>query len=170
MLSPEQIDRLREAASNAVSCEQMTRVPAELTVAQWALESGWGQHQPGNNCFGIKAYEGAYGTQLLPTKEVLHGSPCDVEAEFATFRSLAECFERHALLICQGPPYATVWDDYVATQSLQALVYGIAPIYATDLHYATLLMQLIIMEAVQAAITEARNRLQAPKPPATMSA
>lgn len=69
MLTPTQISEVRSAAYASVMCESQTGIPAELTIAQWALESGWGSHQPGNNCFGIKYYEGAPGKQLLETKE-----------------------------------------------------------------------------------------------------
>src|SRR3954462_4574065 len=118
-LNTAQLNELRSVATQAVVCEKNTEIPAELTIAQWALESGWGQHQPGNNCFGIKYYVGAPGKQLLVTKEnftkdeVLHWLsksegrianpisyqpdeagrlPYKCEDYFATFPTLASCF------------------------------------------------------------------------------
>jgi hypothetical protein len=38
-------------------------------MGQAILESGWLDHAPGNNCFGIKSYNGEYGRQLLSTTE-----------------------------------------------------------------------------------------------------
>jgi len=55
-----------------LSLREGYRTPAEITVAQWALESGWGASAPGNNCFGIKAYHGCVA-QTLPTLEYVDG-------------------------------------------------------------------------------------------------
>ena len=38
----------------AQAAQTQYRVPASVSVAQWAFESGWGAHAPGNNPFGIK--------------------------------------------------------------------------------------------------------------------
>lgn len=164
-LSSEQSERLECAAVNAVTCELATHVPAELTLAQWAVESGWGQHQPGNNCFGIKAYNGCYGTQLLETTEVVHGVTQHLPQEFATFPTLAECFEKHARLICEGPPYATVWVQYEHSSNLGQLIHGIAPIYSTSPTYGQLLLEVVSMQPVQQAILAARNSLHQPPQP-----
>ncbi|HZS55376.1 MAG TPA: glucosaminidase domain-containing protein [Bryobacteraceae bacterium] len=168
MLSVIQLERLQVAAENAVACEGATQVPAELTVAQWALESGWGTHQPGNNCFGIKAYEGCYGCQVLDTTEVDHGIAKELPQEFATFPNLAACFEKHAQLICQGAPYAHAWCEYQESKNLERLICGIAPVYSTSPRYATLLMELIGMHAIERAIWAARHNEQ--MPPALVNA
>jgi flagellum-specific peptidoglycan hydrolase FlgJ len=168
MLSPSQLQQLQVAAENAVSCETATKVPAELTVAQWVLESGWGSHQPGNNCFGIKAYDGCYGTQSLQTTEVVHGDTEHVAQVFATFPTLGACFEKHASLISQGRPYADAWARYMQMQDLQGLIHGIAPVYSTSPQYAQSLLQLIEMEAIRDAISTARRDFQ-PTPPASQT-
>jgi hypothetical protein len=56
MFTKSQLERPSAAAESACLCEQTTGLPAEITVAQWAIESGWGATAPDNNCFGIKAY------------------------------------------------------------------------------------------------------------------
>jgi flagellum-specific peptidoglycan hydrolase FlgJ len=168
MLSSTQLECLQVAAGCAVACETATKVPAELTVAQWALESGWGSHQPGNNCFGIKVYEGCYGSQSLQTTEVIHGVTQQLPQEFATFPNLAACFEKHASLICQGSRYAPAWSAYSQSPNLQALVHGIAPIYSTSPSYAETLLELIAMQAIQSAVLAARSGQT--KPPALMNA
>lgn len=45
---------LKEIAEAAVEVERTTSYPAEVLIAQWALESGWGKKVSGkNNYFGI---------------------------------------------------------------------------------------------------------------------
>src|SRR6476660_7388079 len=56
-------------AQAAVASENATACPAELQAAQCILETGWLKHAPGNNCFGIKSYQGESGRQLLTTRE-----------------------------------------------------------------------------------------------------
>lgn len=54
----------------ALNCENATGVPALVTLAQAALESGWGEHAPGNMFFGVKDSDGINGNeQLLTTTE-----------------------------------------------------------------------------------------------------
>lgn len=51
--------------------EEANGVPALFTLAQSALETGWGKHAPGNMMFGIKASSGWKGKrQLCTTREV----------------------------------------------------------------------------------------------------
>ncbi len=51
--------------------ERASGVPALFTLAQSALETGWGRHAPGNMMFGIKAGPGWTGKkQLCITREV----------------------------------------------------------------------------------------------------
>jgi flagellum-specific peptidoglycan hydrolase FlgJ len=186
MLTPSQNQRLSAAAQAACANEQTTRFPAEVTVAQWATESGWGSSAPGNNCFGIKLYEGAQGKQLLSTTEWLtdaelerflslgdgrtavlknptnpprHDGRREYSAQdcFATFRALADCFERHAQLITGGKPYAAAWAQYQASHDLPAFITQMAPVYATDPNYADKLRSILSMAQVQSALALARG-------------
>jgi len=154
-----QIDRqrLEAAALQAAACEKSTGVPAELTVSQWALESGWGAHEPGNNCFGIKAYPGCYGVQCLRTCEIVNGITRFVNREFATFASLADCFSKHATLISEGTSYEHAWQEYKASGDVLALIQCIAPIYSTAPNYAALLTDILAMPEVTSAIATARK-------------
>jgi flagellar protein FlgJ len=171
---------LRQAVNAAVACEAHTGVPAELLVAQWALESGWGKHAPGNNCFGIKAYPGCYGWQLLQTREwftdaeltkflagdsartaVLVGAANSSRAEysvrdwFATFPSLAACFDRRAQLFLVGR-YKPFAEQFLKDGNVEALVRGIAPIYATAPDYAENILAILRNQNVQFALNAAR--------------
>ena len=57
----------------AKASQAANRVPALVTLAQAALESGWGEHAPGFNFFGIKAKasDPEAARQLLRTREVM---------------------------------------------------------------------------------------------------
>jgi len=156
MLTACQLEHLKIAAQNAVLCERTTTVPAELTVAQWAVESGWGLHQPGNNCFGIKKYPDCCGVQLLETIEVVKGAPESIKLEFATFPSLAECFKKHAELICTAKPYASAWTEYKNTRNVIGLIKGVATVYATETEYSKRLLAVGSMSSVKLAISESR--------------
>ncbi|MDQ2712685.1 MAG: glucosaminidase domain-containing protein [Acidobacteriota bacterium] len=157
MLSSAQLVELKLAASSSARCERLTKLPADLTVAQWALESGWGTHQPGNNCFGIKAYRGCFGIQSLSTCEVVNGVRVSVKQDFAVFPSLDACFEKHANLLTTGKPYVRAWLEYLKSPDLNVLVRRIAPIYSTAPNYANALMSIIGMAMVQASLAESRR-------------
>ena len=130
MLTPTQVIALANAELQAIACEKSTGCPRALTVAQWALESGWGKYAPGNNCFGIKSFSGCYGVQKLATHEYVAGKPEEQNLFFATFRTLEDCFEKHASLITSGYRYAPAFTRYKLSQNVEQFVRDIAPIYA----------------------------------------
>ncbi len=152
----EQRSALLRIAEAAVACERATGLPAELSAAQAALESGWLKHAPGNNCFGIKCSARHASSQTLMTTEYEDGKACRVPQEFAAFATLAECFEDHARLITEKPAYAKPWAEYRKAGDLERLVRGIAPVYATDPAYANQVMRVIRMPELRAAVAEAR--------------
>lgn len=151
------MQRLSSAAKAACSCEASTGLPAEITVAQWALESGWGADAPGNNCFGIKAYPGCAATQSLPTIEYIGGVRREVTSTFVVFDSLDACFEKHAALITQGRPYAAAWGAYQQNRNVSQLINGLAGVYATDPNYAAKLKQIASMPEIQAMLAVFRK-------------
>ena len=60
----------------------------ELVAAQWALESGWGQHESGiNNVFGIKGKPG----KLVTTQEWTGTQFTTVEEYFKNYNSVQDC-------------------------------------------------------------------------------
>ena len=147
-----QVNALHFAAESAHVCEVATGLPAALTVAQWALESHWGDAQPQNNCFGIKGYPGAAGAQDLETWEEVDGKPVSTCQTFATFPTLAQCFIKHAQIITNGESYRKAWLDYKAADDIPALIRAIAPIYATDPEYADKIFAILAMPEVHTAL------------------
>jgi len=168
MLTEQEQTNLVEAATAAVACEQTYQFPAEITLAQWALESGWGCKMPpgSNNPFGIKAV-GEQPFVEAETTEYVHGEPQTLMQKFRAFASLQEAFADHALLIIQGPRYVKPWLTFLTGpvlphtadehDAIDDLIDGIAPIYATDPNYAAKLKEIGWGEAVTAALQTART-------------
>jgi flagellum-specific peptidoglycan hydrolase FlgJ len=153
MLTPQQTAFLQSASQAAIVAEKATACPAELSVAQCAIESGWGKSSPGNNCFGIKASDTHETYQL--TKEYLNGQWQTMRLAFEAYDSLADCFIAHAKLI-QGGRYSDAWREYEQDRDLDNLIRGIAHIYATAPGYATEILSLAHNAAVTAAIAKAQ--------------
>ena len=128
-----------EIIAAAQSAQSKYRVPASVSIAQWALESGWGAHAPGNNPFGIKAMPG-YGTQKFATHEVVHGHMVPCEQNFAAFVSIKEAFEAHGLLLSTAPAYKPA---FAALPDRTKFVALLAAHYATDPQYAAKIEALI---------------------------
>lgn len=156
MLSATQKNQLARAAAGSVASEHKTGIPAELSVAQWALETGWGAHQPGNNCFGIKVYPGCFAIQLLNTVEYVGGVRTLVKEPFATFPSLDACFEKHADVLTKGS-YAGALRTYRRSHDLSLLIRQVSSIYATDPQYAASLLAILAMPDVKQALAVART-------------
>jgi flagellum-specific peptidoglycan hydrolase FlgJ len=183
MKSPETIKQLAEAA---VHCELLTPTcPGEIPMGQAALESGWLDHAPNYNCFGIKSYKNEYGRQLLFTKEWFTDKELKyflglgdsrtanlvdpsvpprqdgrrkykVQDWFATFACLGDCFAKRAQLFSAGR-YAPIAAAYAIDKKLEKCVRSFSPIYATDPHYADTLLQIINQSDIQMALKTARS-------------
>lgn len=185
-LTPALAAAIEKIAQAAVACEKQTGCPAQLLAAQCAIESGWLQHAPGNNCFGIKNYFGAAGKQLLhtaewftdaerevflqsalertavvqqPVKTDKHGRHLyNVTDWFATFPTLTDCFLYRGRMF-NKPPYLAAAETYRTNGDFPTLVRTIAPIYATDPGYADTVLRIAQSPELQAAITAARGQI-----------
>ncbi|RTR04390.1 flagellar assembly peptidoglycan hydrolase FlgJ [Halomonas nitroreducens] len=134
-------DFLDRLAGPARAASRASGVPAELILAQAALETGWGRHEiatadGGNshNLFGIKAGSAWQGetTEIL-THEVVDGRRQAVRDRFRVYGSFEEAFTDYARLIGGNPRYAGVVAADSADQAARALQQGG---YATDPAYA----------------------------------
>ena len=66
--------RLNEVARIAVRLEQETGCPPKLMIAQWAIESAWGEKPVGHaNYFGIKMAPRHAMCCTVTTEEVMDG-------------------------------------------------------------------------------------------------
>ncbi|BFT75225.1 glycoside hydrolase family 73 protein [Paenibacillus sp. P36] len=104
---------------------------ASVTIAQAILESGWGNHAPGNNLFGIKG-----SGQQLVTQEFINGRWLQIVDGFCVYDSWYESIRDHSYFLTQNPRYANVLHelDYrLACQKLQQAGYATDPLYADKL-------------------------------------
>lgn len=127
-------------APMAQSEQRRTGVLASITIAQGAIESGWGAAAPGNNLFGIKGT----GQEFLTT-EYINGHWLSIVGGFRTYDSWEGSVIDHSNFLVDNGRYARAGFfscckelDYVGA----ALCLQNAS-YATDPNYAAKLVQII---------------------------
>ena len=121
-----------------------TGVPASFTVAEAALESGWGESllaRQGKNLFGVKADPAWHGDVLtLNTREFLHGTWVMVPARWRKYADWQACMDDHAAFLHQNRRYAPCF----ACTTGDAFAKAVAQAgYATDPDYAAKLVSII---------------------------
>jgi peptidoglycan hydrolase FlgJ len=148
-LAPAHVERfMSQHLPAAQRASEVSGVPAQLILAQAALESGWGRREPRGeggepsfNLFGIKADKSWKGPSVeVLTTEFIQGENRSVRARFRAYSSYAESFADHARFLSSNPRYAPVLqapDAHRAAENLQRAG------YATDPHYATKLQRLM---------------------------
>ena len=150
--------RLQQVAHIAVALEAQTGCPAQLLIAQWALESKWGERPVGRfNCFGIKRAARHSLWCTVATHEVVSGKSVVQDLEFADYDSLDDSCKDYAWLITQGAPYRQAWEQYQKDRDLHALIAAVAGKYATDPQYAFLVATIAGQSNVAQAIALARQ-------------
>ena len=139
---------MQTLAMPAQAASAATGVPAELILAQAALETGWGRHeiatQQGHNSynvFGIKAGSQWQGkTTDIVTHEYVNGRRTKVVDTFRVYDSFEHAFTDYANLIGNNPRYAGVLQASNAEQAARELQRGG---YATDPRYADKLVSVM---------------------------
>lgn len=135
-------------SEGAKKAQAETRVPASVSIAQWALESGWGAHAPGNNPFGMKPRKGKSDPQqLLWTTEWSRTKGYyKVQQPFRTFPTLADAFVAHALLISTAPVYKPAMGSL---PDKDAFIDKMALRYATDPQYSKKIKSIIKQNSLE---------------------
>jgi flagellum-specific peptidoglycan hydrolase FlgJ len=131
----------------AQAADTKWHIPASVMLAQWALESGWGQHMPGgsNNPFGDKSLPGQGGVSALTTED-LGGNVVKLTQPFRAFLSIADAFDFHAQHLATSrfyvPARACLPD---VAGFCDALGGGTPqkPSYSTNPNYGPLLMEIV---------------------------
>ena len=164
---PAHVDEfLAKMEGPARSASKASGVPAELILAQAALETGWGRRQittangsDSHNLFGIKAgshWRGA--TTDIVTTEYVNGQPQKQVDRFRVYPSYEAAFTDYARLIGDNPRYAKVVDAPSAEHAARALQRAG---YATDPAYANKLITLMNGFGDSLASAEPQARLTA---------
>ncbi|OQA05321.1 MAG: Exo-glucosaminidase LytG precursor [bacterium ADurb.Bin374] len=115
-----------------------TGVPASVTLAQAALETGWGASTIGSakNLFGIKG-TGPAGSVTVPTKEWSGGRFITINAKFRKYNTWKESVDDHARLISQVSRYKNCMkyknDPDQFAREVQKAGYATDPNYANKL-------------------------------------
>ena len=150
--------RLAQVARIAVALEEQTGCPAQMLIAQWAVESQWGAKPAGHaNYFGIKKSVRHDSCCVVTTREVINGRPVVQNLEFADYDSLEDSCRDYAWLITQGAPYRVAWREYQAGHDLHALIAAVASVYASDPKYGALVTVIAGQTNVAQAIAAARQ-------------
>ncbi len=151
--------RLNEVARIAVRLKQETGCPAQMLIAQWAIESKWGEKPVGHaNYFGIKRAARHTRWCTVTTREVVNGQSVIENLEFADYDSLGDSCRDYAWLITNGAPYHVAWEQYQKDRDLFAFIAAVARVYATDPNYAHLAQaiagQANVYQAIAGALRE----------------
>ena len=145
----------------ALETERKTGISHLFTLAQAALESGWGERGVGNNFFGIKVPKNLVSSmlnekkQLLRTTEVLSSANAvfpkifsikkradgkytySVLDWFRKYETQEECFTDHAQFFFKNKRYAKALlvksDPYKFAEEVAKAGYATAPNYADSL-------------------------------------
>ena len=100
---------IESIASAAVDSAKRTKIPASFTIAEGALESGWGTsglYKEARNIFGVKVYPSWNRDVLcMPTKECIEGRWETVDAKWCKYDSYLDCIDDHARFLCNEPRY-----------------------------------------------------------------
>lgn len=132
--------------SAAVASAKATGVPASITIAQAALESGWGESalaKTGNNLFGIKADSLWRGQTLtMNTKEFIKGQWVVVPAMWRKYPSWQASIDDHAAFFKRNPRYKACFACTNAQEFAMAMAQAG---YATDPAYADKVIALITL-------------------------
>lgn len=136
---------IKAISPSAQASAAKTKIPASFTIAEAALESGWGTSQlaaQGFNLFGVKADKAWKGDTLtMRTREFLKGEWVIVPALWRKYADWLGCIEDHAAFLLANPRYKAA---FALCGDVHAFTAAIAAAgYATDPHYADKIMAVI---------------------------
>jgi flagellar protein FlgJ len=136
------IERVRPGAD---LCEAEKGIPSEFTVAQAALESGWGKSgltARANNLFGIKSSSAWKGRTLtMMTTEHINGQDVRMPAVWRVYDTWADCLLDHANFFHANPRYKKALEfPHDAIRFTEEIAKAG---YATDPDYANKIIRII---------------------------
>lgn len=139
-MAPDQF--IAELLPAARACHRKTGIPASFTIAQAALESGWGASKlakQGCNLFGVKADRAWKGPTInMDTKECFNGKWVMVPAQWRCYPDWLACMLDRAEFFRKNPRYAACFKETTGEGWARAVA---AAGYATDPEYADKLIR-----------------------------
>lgn len=138
-------DFIATIAPPAKESAKRTKIPASFTVAQAALESGWGKSllaSKGKNLFGVKADHAWKGDVLtLNTREFIKGKWVMVEAHWRKYQDWLDSIEDHANFLLLNPRYRKAFAKPMNGEDFARVIQSAG--YATDPRYADKIITVI---------------------------
>lgn len=120
----------------AKASQRKWKIPASVSLAQWAVESGWGVHYSGkSNPFGIKGK----GTLVRTREWSKTRGTYYINAEFKDYPSIEAAFEDHGRIL-NLPVYARA---RAKLPDVNAFCNALTGVYATDPNYGKVLISVI---------------------------
>jgi len=138
-------DFISQIAPAAIDSMKQTGIPASFTIAEAALESGWGNSilaLGGYNLFGVKADRTWTGETIdMRTREFLNNTWTMILARWRKYSGWAESIADHAAFLRSNPRYS---DAFTASGGVEFAQRVAAAGYATDPVYAEKLKAIIL--------------------------
>ena len=126
------IDKVRPIAKQV---EYIYGIPQAISIAQSALETGWGRHVKGNAYFGVKG-----AGQDFMTHEYVDGVRVSVRDSFREYKSMEDSWMDYGKLLGKHPRYALIHErDTIEGKVREIHAAG----YATDPEYANKVLSII---------------------------
>lgn len=130
----------QEVIEAAQSSQRRWKIFSSLSLAQYGLESAWGQKMSGkNNPFGEKATADQPGTEVVTHEVNTKGERYEITAKFRDFDSIEEAFNAHGQLLATDPRYHACLEANTPEAAARALT----GVYATDPNYGNILVRII---------------------------
>lgn len=140
----------------ALESERKYNVPAAVTLAQAALESGYGASAIGGyNIFGIKG-RGPAGSVTVSTAEYVGGQRITIQARFAKYFDFYEAVSSHGKLFHNGNFNKGI-QQFAKDHNTNRFIDNIAGTYATDPHYARSLKAIIQQYGLGTLVNQAHK-------------
>jgi len=146
------VERIRPHAERAAA---ELGVPARAVIAHAALESGWGQHAPGDNFFGIKTHgQWSGGASTRATLEFDGQALRQQNERFRNYGGIEAAFGDYVDFLRSNPRYA----DALKAHEGEAFLHRVAEAgYATDPDYADKLERVYRSPSLDAALSDSQS-------------
>lgn len=138
---------INEILPGARVCQRTAGIPVSFTIAQAALESGWGKSIIGNNIFNIKADKSWTGpTVTFATHEHLNGKDVAMPDKFRAYNSWTDCLQDRVQFFFRNPRYAKCFRETTGEGWARAVA---AAGFASGVGYADELIKIIRGRSLQ---------------------